>query len=254
MHRPIVTLTTDFGLADAYVSQMKAVILRENPDARLIDITHLIAPQDVLAGSIALERAIAAFEPGTIHLAVIDPGVGTPRQILIAEINRQRIVCPDNGLITWVWRRHSGARASRLTWRPNTFSAAFHGRDIMAPIAGKLSRGAPVESLAESIDDLVLLDIAPSSHKGQIIHIDHFGNATTNLLSGAAVGAKVKVGRRLFDKVHHTYSDVSPGKPLALIGSSDLVEIAVRNGSAAQKLKLRVGDVVTLLPSRERKR
>ena len=101
---PIVTLSTDFGLADAYVAAMKAAIFRHAPHARLIDVSHEIPPQDVLFGSIVLERALDAFDPGTIHLAVVDPGVGTPRKILLIEIHRQWVVCPDNGLITWGWR------------------------------------------------------------------------------------------------------------------------------------------------------
>src|SRR5690348_8263666 len=104
--RPIITLTSDFGLSDAYVAQMKAAILKEFPLARLIDVTHNVPPQDILCGSITLERAVDGFMPGTTHLAVVDPGVGTDRRLIIARINDQHIVCPDNGLITWSWRIH----------------------------------------------------------------------------------------------------------------------------------------------------
>src|SRR5918995_1266636 len=117
-NRPIVTLLSDFGLADSYVAAMKAVLVRECPNARLIDVTHQVPRHDVLCGSITLERAVDGFPPGTVHLAVVDPGVGSDRRLLIAEVNCQLIVGPDNGLITWPWRMHGGGEAFELTWRP----------------------------------------------------------------------------------------------------------------------------------------
>src|SRR5438128_8242118 len=116
--RPIITLTSDFGLVDSYVAAMKAVLIRHCPDARLIDVTHHVPRHDILCGAITLERAVDGFPPGTVHLAVIDPGVGTDRRILVARINQQTIVCPDNGLITWAWRRRGAGQAYELTWRP----------------------------------------------------------------------------------------------------------------------------------------
>src|SRR5580658_11014361 len=182
--RPIVTLTTDFGTKDFYVSAMKAVLIRYCENVRLIDVTHEVPRHDVLCGSITLERAIDGFLPGTVHLAVVDPGVGTDRRILITELNNQLIVCPDNGLITWAHRRLGPARTYALTWRPTEpISNTFHGRDIMAPAAGMLAAGACVSDLAKAIDDPVLLDIAPAaadSRSARIIHFDQFGNATTN--------------------------------------------------------------------------
>src|SRR5438876_1006555 len=117
MPRPIVTFTTDFGLSDTYVAEMKAVVLQEVRDVTLVDVTHLIRAQDVLAGSLAIARALNAFPRGTLHLAVVDPGVGTNRRLLIVKINRQRVICPDNGLITWAWRTHEDVKAFELTWR-----------------------------------------------------------------------------------------------------------------------------------------
>lgn len=250
--RPIVTLTTDFGTRDAYVASMKAVLLRWCSEARLIDVTHEVPRHDILCGSITLERAVDGFLPGTVHLAVVDPGVGTDRRILIARINSQAIVCPDNGLITWAWRRLGAGRAYELTWRPKTSSDTFHGRDIMAPAAGMLAAGKPPEEIARLIDDPVLLEVAPAvqgSAAARIIHIDVFGNATTNmdlrsLRIRPAKGFRVR-GKQV-GKLRRTYWDVAPGKPLALIGSSGLLEIAVRDGSAAERLKLKVGDEVTV--------
>jgi S-adenosylmethionine hydrolase len=252
--RPIITLTTDFGLRDSYVAAMKAVLLREAPDARLIDVTHLVPRHDILCASITLERAVDGFPPGTVHLAVVDPGVGTQRRILVAEINTQYIVCPDNGLITWTWRRHDGGRAHELTWRPaRQPSVTFHGRDIMAPAAARIARAGSLADLSRPIGDPLLLDIAPAPRddpRGRIIQIDQFGNATTNIpydhlrARNGAVEVRIK-GRRI-GKLKRTYWDVAPGKPLALIGSSGLLEIAVRDGSAERDLRVKVGDEVVI--------
>jgi S-adenosylmethionine hydrolase len=245
MKRPIVTLTTDFGLADSYVAEMKAAVLRENPDCLLIDVTHLIPPQDVIGASIALQRVVASFPPSSIHVAVVDPGVGTHRRILIVKINRQRVICPDNGLVTWPWRLNEDAKAFELTWRPPKWSETFHGRDILAPAAGMLARGLLVKSLGMRIDMPILLDIKPAVGKrGQVIHIDRFGNAITNFVGQPRSGS-VRAGRKTFG-IHRTYSAVPRQKPVAVIGSSGLLEIAVRDGNAAKVLGLRVGHEVVI--------
>ena len=250
---PIVTFTTDFGTTDSYVAVMKAAVLRHAPAARLIDITNQVPRHDILCGSITLERAVDGFPPGTIHLAVVDPAVGTSRRLLIAQVNRQTIVCPDNGLITWTWRLHSCGEAHELTWRPRTSSSTFHGRDIMGPVAGMLAAGQALAALAKPIDDPVLLDIEPAlprARRGRIIYVDHFGNAMTNINHDALrsfAQQRIRVKGRNVGKLRKTYWDVAPGKPLALIGSSGLLEIAVRDGSAADDLKLKVGDEVVLV-------
>ena len=270
--RPIVTLTTDFGLRDHYVAAMKAVLIRECPAARLIDVTHAVPRHDILCASITLERAIDGFPKNTVHLAVVDPGVGTERRLLVARIKDQFVVAPDNGLITWAWRVHrptpgqsAGSRATEASPRLSSpevgeiakvfkgASSTFHGRDILSPIAGMLARGVPMSELTRSIDDPVLLDhLEPASSddsRGRVIHIDHFGNATTNIRQDALrekPSVSVRVNRRSIGRIRRTYWDVAPGKPLALIGSSGLLEIAVRDGSAHDDLKVRVGDEVVL--------
>ncbi|HEX3358537.1 MAG TPA: SAM-dependent chlorinase/fluorinase [Tepidisphaeraceae bacterium] len=246
MKPPIVTFTTDFGLADSYVAEMKAAVLKQVPTAVLVDVTHLIGPQDVLAGSVVLERAIAAFPYGTIHVAVVDPGVGTDRRILVVEINRQRVICPDNGLITWAWRMQSDARAYALTWKPAEISTTFHGRDIMAPLAGMLAKEASIQSIAVPIRDPVLLDIAPSIDRGRIIYIDHFGNAITNIRPAGHRGDSIIVKKKSIGPLRKAYADVARHGAVALIGSSGLLEIAIRDGSAAKKLRLKVGDKVRI--------
>ncbi|HYO08755.1 MAG TPA: SAM-dependent chlorinase/fluorinase [Tepidisphaeraceae bacterium] len=251
--RPIVTLTSDFGLSDSYVAQMKAVIVRDCPEARLIDVTHQVPRHDILCASITLERAVDGFPPGTIHLAVVDPGVGTERRLMVATIKDQFVICPDNGLITWAWRLHGGGAVHEITWRPASSSTTFHGRDVMAPIAARVARGDSLGAFSRAIADPVLLDLAPadaSEERGRVIHIDHFGNATTNIRQNAlrdlSPAISVMVNRRTIGKLRRTYWDVAPGKPLALIGSSGLLEIAVRDGSARDDLKIRVGDVVAI--------
>src|SRR5688572_7987028 len=270
--RPIVTLTTDFGLRDHYVAAMKAVLIRECPASRLIDVTHAVPRHDILCASITLERAIDGFPKDTVHLAVVDLGVGTDRRLLVARIKDQYVVAPDNGLITWAWRVHrptpgqsAGSNATEAPPRiaspevgeiARVFkgaSSTFHGRDILAPIAGMLARGVPMSDLTRPIDNPILLeDLEPAAaddERGRVIHIDHFGNATTNIRQDALrekPAVNVHVNRRAIGRLRRTYWDVAPGKPLALIGSSGLLEIAVRDGSAHDDLKIRVGDEVVL--------
>jgi S-adenosylmethionine hydrolase len=249
--RPIVTLTSDFGTSDFYDAAMKAVLVRHCPDVRMIDVTHGVPRHDILCGAITLERAVDGFPPGTVHLAVVDPGVGTDRRLLVARIKGQLVVCPDNGLITWAWRRLGPGDAHELTWRPAKLSGTFHGRDVLAPVAGMLADGQRLREVAHPIDDPVLLDITPAGARecGRVIHIDHFGNATTNLVHDVIreqTIRQVAVKGRKLGKVRRTYWDVAPGKPLALIGSSGLLEIAVRDGSAADELRIRVGDEVSV--------
>ena len=248
-HRPVVTLTTDFGTADTYVAAMKGAVLARCRDAALVDITHAISPQDIAGGSIALERAVAAFPSRTVHLAVVDPGVGTERRILVVRLNRSLIICPDNGLITWAIRRHSGAAFFELQWRPPHASHTFHGRDIMAPAAAMLATGRPPSRLATPVNDPQLLDLhlaPPNASTGEIIHIDHYGNATTNIPASHLrdFQGTITVAGQAIGPVRRTYADVPSGEPIALVGSSDLLEIAVRNGSARALLGLRVGDPI----------
>lgn len=249
----MVTLTTDFGLEDWYVAAMKAAVLRCCGRARLVDVTHGVRRGDIVGGSICVERAVDAFGAGTVHLAVVDPGVGTGRRLLIAKIKEQLVVCPDNGLITWAWRRQGGGVTYELTWRPERVSETFHGRDIMGPAAGMLAGGsATAEELGRLVDDPVLLDMAPvkpPGRAGRIIHLDRFGNAMTNILEEtvrAVPEARVRVGGRDIGRLRRTYAEVGHGEPAALIGSSGLLEIAVRDGSAEEKLGLCMGDEVII--------
>ena len=249
--RRIITLTTDFGSRDSYVAEMKAVLLRHVPEAIVIDVTHEIPPQDLLAGAFALERAVAAFPAWTIHVGVVDPGVGTNRRLLLAVIRDQVVLVPDNGLITWAWRRHHGMRPYEITWKPPQPSRTFHGRNILAPVAGMLAAGQSPDLLCREIADPVLLSVAPAAaplKTGVVLYVDHFGNAITNvterLLAKATTPPRVWVAGRDLGPMRETYADVEPGQALPLIGSSGLLEIAVRNGSAVKELGIGVGDEI----------
>jgi len=241
---PIVTFTTDFGTSDAYVAEMKAMVLREARRATLVDVTHQIAGQDVVSGAYVLERAVRAFPEGTIHVCVVDPGVGSDRKLLIANVNEQIILAPDNGLITWAYERFSDVSTHELLWRPTQEpSATFHGRDILAPVAGLIAAGNFDFEHTRRLDRPVLLDhrIATSLAEARVIYIDRFGNAITNvpptLLNNHTYVSDI-------GPIRKTFSEVEIGDPLALVGSSGLLEIAVRNQNAASQLDLVVGSVI----------
>jgi S-adenosylmethionine hydrolase len=251
-----VTLTTDFGSEGAYVFELKAALMRAAASAQIIDVTHSIPPQDVASGSFVLDRVIGMAPGHNVHVAVVDPGVGSSRRGLIVLVNEQLVVCPDNGLITWAKRRYPGDfKAYEITWRPKWSSRTFHGRDWFAPVAGMLAEErVPITDIAREISDPILLplDFAPAPlTEGAIIYVDHFGNAVTNVreeLTAPSPHLRVQHAGRDLGPVRQTYADVPEGQPLALIGSSGLLEIAVRNGSAARQLGLRIGDPVRFLP------
>ena len=249
--RPIVTLLTDFGTADGYVAEVKAVILARAPDAVLVDVAHDVAPHDVEAGRLALARYWRKFPPRTVHLAVVDPDVGSSRRALAVESDGRFLVGPDNGLLSPALLL-AGARAVSMPV-PQHASPTFHGRDVFAPAAALLLAGTPVDGIGTPIPDPVLRRTAEARRnaagliEGQVITVDRFGNAVTNLM--AAHGGTVEVaGLQL--PVQRTYADAAPGAALALVGSSGLIEIAVRNGSAVDLLGIERGSVVLLRPAR----
>jgi S-adenosylmethionine hydrolase len=251
--RPVITLTTDFGWQDSYAGELKIVLARLAPEARIIDITHSIPPQDVAAASFVLERLISHFQGAGVHLAVVDPGVGSARRALLARVKEQVVVCPDNGLITWAARWYPDHFSTyEILWRPDEMSATFHGRDLFAPVAAMVANGEfSEEKHCRPIADPVLLpmDFAKAgAGRGEVIYVDHYGNAVTNVRR-EAIGEppkRVVIKNRDIGPIRETYAAVIDGEPLALIGSSGLLEIAIRNGSAAHALKIAVGDVVGL--------
>ena len=241
--RPIVTFLSDFGLTDAYVAEMKAAVLMQCREATLVDITHAVPRQDILAGAIALERAVAAFPPGTVHVAVVDPGVGTDRKLLAVRIAGQMIFAPDNGLVTWAVRRHGCEATNELLWRPPHVSSTFHGRDVLAPVAGMSAAGRLTSAQARPIDRVMLLDIklAETLADARVLAIDHFGNVITNVPADL-----VQLGLRVAGRatIHKTFADVPKRTAVAYIGSAGLLEIAINHDSAAKKFRLRIGQKV----------
>jgi len=252
---PIITLLTDFGTRDAYVASMKGVILGLNPEVMLVDLSHEVPPQDVRAGAFLLAAAAPYFPPGAIHLAVVDPGVGSPRRALAACCRGQFWVGPDNGLFHLAFRQAFPLTIVSLEntvyFRPQV-SATFHGRDIFAPVASHLSLGVDLIRFGPTITDPMALDwsepvFSPEAVRGQIIYVDRFGNLVSNV--GAAELAAWQGEQSLAFRVNplslhglaRTYSDVAPGEFLALVGSHGFLEIACARDNAARRLNAGVG-------------
>ena len=252
----IITLTTDFGARDGFVGMMKGVILSINPHATIIDITHDIAPQNIEQGAFLFANAFKYFPPDAIHVVIVDPGVGSARRPIAAREGEMFFVAPDNGVLSLAL----GSSASVIHldqpayWLPRV-SHTFHGRDIFAPIAAHLSLGVALESLGKPIADWVRLSHCTASWRagneivGRVAHIDRFGNIITNI--GAEMLAGIDYARivvtlrgKTLTGVKSTYAMVAPGEPLLLLSSSGHLEIAVRNGNAAQVLGVQFGDEV----------
>jgi S-adenosylmethionine hydrolase len=248
--RPIVALLTDFGTRDHYVGTMKGVVLGVCPDVALVDITHEIPPQDLLAGALELAAAYRYFPAGTVFLVVVDPGVGSGRRALAAEAGGYRFVAPDNGVLTAVLRESSPRMVVELSnpkYQRPAVSRTFEGRDRFAPAAGWLAAGMPVESFGPVLPEYVKLTIpAPvldaDRATGVVLRIDRFGNLITNLhrsvveplMAGGPV--EVRIAGRVVAHVVSTYAEAPAGTPCALFGSTDHLEIAVPQGDAAARL------------------
>ncbi len=252
----LVTLTTDFGTRDPYVAAMKGVLLRTCPELRVLDLGHEISPHDVLEGSLFLAGALPHFPAGTVHIAVVDPGVGGERRPIAVRAGGQTVVCPDNGLLTLFLRAYEQEAAhviANVEFMAAGISATFHGRDIFAPAAARLACGAPLDAAGPPLESIVTLDVpeprraAGDAVHGEVIHVDRFGNAITNIpraMVESIERAKIHVAGRSLGGLRRTYADGAAGQALALIGSTGHVEIAVSGGSAATVLGLRRGDGV----------
>ena len=248
---PIITLVTDFGTADGYVAEMKGVILSALPEATLVDVTHDIRAQDVEAARLVLARYWRRFPAGTVHVVVVDPGVGSSRVALAVAADGRFLVAPDNGVLSPALIMPD-ARAVALSIPPGA-SSTFHGRDVFSPAAAALAAGTPLDQVGSPFaSPLVRCTPEPArtgdgAIRGEVITIDRFGNAITNV-PGPLPGYGAWVGA-MHLPLHDTYADVAPGEPVALTGSSGLIEIAVREGSAAQRLGLTRGAAIVLRPA-----
>jgi S-adenosyl-L-methionine hydrolase (adenosine-forming) len=237
--RPIITLLSDFGTADGYVAEVKGTLMSRAPEAIIVDVAHDVPAHDIEAGRLALARYWRKFPSGTVHFAVVDPGVGSARRPLAVESDGRFLVGPDNGLLSPALLL-AGAKAVELPV-PSGAAPTFHGRDVFAPAAALLAAGSHLDALGSPVADPEIRRtrearrVADGAIEGVVITVDRFGNAVTNLL--AAHGGVVEVGT-LRLPVLRTYADVAPGTPLALVGSSGLIEIAVRDGNAAALLGL----------------
>ena len=250
----IVTLTTDFGTGSVYVAQLKAVLLQADPPPLLVDIAHDLPAHDVRAAAWVVGQACLTFPADTLHLVVVDPGVGTSRHVVWARIGDQEFLAPDNGVLSRALARAPFVAARSLPV-PAAAAATFHGRDVIAPAAVRLLDGTPPEAVGPALDTLARLPW-PEPHEtavaleGEVIHVDAFGNLVTNLPASlwprvAAAGA-VQVGGHAITTLVRTYGDAAPGTAVALVGSQGFIEVAVVEGRADVRLAAAAGAPVSV--------
>jgi len=254
----VITLTTDFGTRDYYVGTMKGVIYRIAPDVHVVDLTHEIEKHDIAEAAIVVRSSRSFFPPGTVHVAVVDPGVGSVRRPVLVKAGDQYYVGPDNGIFSFVLGDETEAwEISNPEYRLDVVSDTFHGRDIFAPAAAHLVAGVDPDAFGPRIDDLSRITTRPPAVladriQGEVIHVDSFGNLITNvsrdLLQGV-VGDRpvtIEISGRTIEGVSRTYSEAPRASLMAVFGSTDLLELAVRDGSAHRKLGVGRGDPVRL--------
>jgi S-adenosyl-L-methionine hydrolase (adenosine-forming) len=252
---PLITLSTDFGEGSPYVAAMKGVILSINPDVRLVDITHAIPSQDIRRGATVLAEVTPLFPAGTLHIAVVDPGVGTAREIVYAEIGGQRYLGPDNGLFSRLAERQAPTKIRAITeerWFRRPVAPTFHGRDIMAPVAAQLSLGVDPDELGPPRQALATI-AWPGAQKvanrieGQVTAVDSFGNLITNITRDMLAGVPTDETVGVFCDEHETrgifqaYAEQPAMTLIALVGSNDCLELAIVDDSAAIMLGVGVG-------------
>jgi S-adenosyl-L-methionine hydrolase (adenosine-forming) len=251
----LVTLTTDFGTTDGYVGAMKGVILRLAPGTRIVDISHEVPPQDVAAAAFILFQAAREFPPGTIHVAVVDPGVGGKRKEVIVDDGRHRFVGPDNGIFSLVCPHvREGRHITAPGFRAPTVAPTFHGRDIFAPAAARLAAGAsPSEAgphvlLEGSLGGRpLLMSRGGQQVTGHVVHVDRFGNLITDIPAEALPGhGAVRIGTVEISVISAMYEAVAKGQLVAYVGSCDTLEVAVRDGSAQTVLEVGRGEPVVV--------
>jgi S-adenosyl-L-methionine hydrolase (adenosine-forming) len=250
----VITLTTDFGTRDWFVGTMKGVIAGIVPKAKVIDLTHDLPQGDIRGGAFALAASWRYFPKGTVHVVVVDPGVGSRRQAIAVQTTKGVFVGPDNGVLCWALARERITAMHALeneAYFVQPVSRTFHGRDVFAPVAAHLSLGVPIRKFGPALKDLVRLSwpeprVRRGGVEGEVVYIDRFGNAITNLESSLLEGSKrasceVYAKRRRICPLKAFYQAVPPNSPVALVGSSGFLEIAVNGGSAEKVLGVRLG-------------
>ncbi len=262
----LITLTTDFGLQDPYVGQVKGAILKNNISVRITDLTHAIPAHDTLTAAITIRTSYSYFPNGSIHLIIVDPGVGSQRSILAATTRHHLFIAPDNGTLSLLFkdnRIQTVHRVENSSLFPSEISSTFHARDIMAPIAAALAGGMPLDKVGPVIDQASCVQLnlpAPviSSNKidGQALHIDSFGNIRTNITTSDLTDSKnfqpssfsgIRIKGHQISSISSTYADSPAGELVALVDSAGYLEIAVNRGNAAQLTKCRIGDPLIVL-------
>jgi len=260
----IVTLLTDFGLRDHFVASMKGVMLSLNPNLKFVDISHLVSPHDVHSGAFIFGQAYHCFPAGTIHLVVVDPGVGTARKALAVIAGGYTFVAPDNGILTYVFNREETFTAHEITadhYFRKPVSSTFHGRDIFAPVAAWLSRDCTIEQLGPPVKQPVRLKIPAVTRvrdaliQGAVLAVDNFGNLITNLTpqdvpifgGDTSRSCKVVAGQREIAQFHRTFGEGASGDLFVIPGSSGYLEIVMRGRSAAAELRLSAGAPVGVI-------
>ena len=264
MANPIITLTTDYGTNDNLVGVVKGVILKINPEVTIVDITHAVTPFDLLDGALAITSAYPYFPPRTIHVVVVDPGVGTDRRPLLVSGQNQYFIAPDNGVLSGVYEAEQNFIVRHLTsehYFAQPLSRTFHGRDIFAPVAGWLSKNWQPASMGEEIEDFKRFAMprpkeADGVLKGVVLRVDGFGNLITNMraddLSPESLEKgelKLQVGSHPVTRLVPTFASGKAGEPVAYMGSSGYVEIAVNKGSASKTMGIGCGTPVLLTKS-----
>jgi S-adenosylmethionine hydrolase len=262
MPTKIITLTTDFGLKDPYAAEMKAVILGISPNAKIVDITHEIDKFNIRMGAYTLAAACAYFPKGTIHVAVIDPGVGTKRKAILIQTKNARFIGPDNGVLTLAAKGQGIKNVYRIEnpkFMLTRISNTFHGRDIFAPVAAYLANGISPSGFGREIRKIVVPRFAKIIKRkdaltGEVIHIDGFGNIITNFREEdcETMGMEKTVDLKLKDsrlklKLCKAYLEVKARQPLVIIGSHNFLEISINQGNAAENFKVRAGDEVKII-------
>ncbi|MGA7513018.1 MAG: SAM-dependent chlorinase/fluorinase [Candidatus Sulfotelmatobacter sp.] len=263
MARPIITLTTDFGSNDHFVGTMKGVILDITPDAEIVDICHSVQAFDVLDGALTISQAYSYFPTRTIHVVVVDPGVGTQRRPILASCDKYHFIAPDNGVLSLVYAREERMHVRHITsehYFLQPVSNTFHARDIFAPVAAWLAKEVDSQKFGEEVEEYVRFNapkpkaVDENRLRGVVLKVDRFGNLITNItpqdapIFGADAQAfKIVVGSREISEIHNAYAEGAPGQVFGILGSMGFLEIAANRGAAAQLTGASKGNEVSII-------
>ena len=262
---PIITLTTDFGVNDHFIGAIKGVILGIAPEAQIVDISHAVQPFDILDGALTISQAYSYFPSETVHMVIVDPGVGTARRPIILTADRHRFVAPDNGVLSLIYDREERISVRHITaehYFLQPVSQTFHGRDIFSPVAAQLSKGLDADKFGEEVTDYVRFaaprpkPVDERTLRGVVLKVDRFGNLITNItpqdapqLFGAAPGAfKIAIGTKAqATRICSNYADGAPGEVFGILGSMGFLEVASNRGSAFQLMGAGKGSEVNVV-------